>query len=296
MERLFIIIVNFNSGKTLVKLIDDLIKVREIRSNLDIHIVIVDNNSDDSYLRSLRPLDPSTSGKSDFPSLGMTVRMIKNKKNLGFAGGCNVGIKYALENNADSVLLLNQDTVIESDFLLPLINNSAHLIAPVIKFKRGNNWIYDLGGIVNWWIGRARHLEIVERPPLAEMQGVALKIDYISGCCILVKREVFEKIGLLDERFFLYFEDVDFCLRAKRAGFKIAVESKSIIIHELIEGKQKSIFHKWHLLESNFLFINKYLGRKRILGYLYLLFLIVKMVIDRFLHHPRSPSATPEVS
>lgn len=279
MKTLFIVIVSFNGGETLVRLVDSLSK--EKVSGWEVNMVMVNNNSDDSYLRSLRSLDPSTEFTlSSSNVLGMTIRVIKNKKNIGFAAGCNVGIRYALENSADSILLLNQDTIVESDFFMPLVNNSADIVAPVIKFKRGNNWIYDLGGKVNWWCGRTKHVEFFKRAPLAKLQGVSLIIDYVSGCCMLVKREVLEKIGLLDEQFFLYFEDVDFCLRAKRAGFKVAVESASVINHELIEGKEKSIFQKYHLLRSNFIFINKYLGWKRLFGYLYLLLLVVKIVLD----------------
>jgi GT2 family glycosyltransferase len=102
---------------------------------------------------------------------------------------------------------------------------------------------------------------------------------------MLIKREVFEGIGYFDERYFLYFEDVDFCLRAKRANFQISVEPKSIITHQLIEGKNKPFSRQLQLIKSNFIFINKYLNWRIPLGYLYLLALTGKIIIKyRFLH------------
>jgi len=86
------------------------------------------------------------------------------------------------------------------------------------------------------------------------------KIDYISGCAMMIRRRVFEKIGLFDERYFLYFEDADFCLRAKKAGFRIAVESKSIIVHQLKEGRKKPFWQRWETVKSNFIFINRWIG------------------------------------
>lgn len=280
--NLFIIIVSFNSGEDVRSLVESLGK--EKISGWEMKMVVIDNNSSDSNLRSLQPLDPSTSEDTGrYPSsLGMTMMIINNKTNLGFAKGANIGIKYALDNGADRILLLNPDTKIETGFIQPLVENSADIISPVIKFKRDGNWIYDFGGRVNWNIGRTKHLEYIKRAPLAELQGVPLIIDYVSGCCMLIKRQVFEKIGFFDERFFLYFEDADFCTRARMAGLKVAVEQKSVIIHNLIEGVKKPLSSQVELIKSNFKFINKYLGGKRILGYLYLSVLTTKIFMDRF--------------
>lgn len=177
-----------------------------------------------------------------------------NKNNLGFAAGSNVGIRRAIKNGAEAVLLLNQDTIVKDDFLLSLLANPADIAGPVIKFRRKGRWIYDLGGKVNWWMGRTKHIECLK------VSGFkSLKIDYVSGCAMLIKRPVLKKIGLLDEKYFLYFEDVDFCLRAKKAGFAIASEPKSIIVHQLTEGSGKPFFQRWHLVRSNLIFINSWI-------------------------------------
>ncbi|MDP3998539.1 MAG: glycosyltransferase family 2 protein, partial [bacterium] len=118
---------------------------------------------------------------------------------------------------------------------------------------------------------RARHPSLSYHP-----------LTYLSGCCLAIKRQVFEKIGLFDEKYFLYFEDLDFCLRAKKAGFKIALEPKVVIFHKLggSAGRwsKTAIFHN---LRSNFIFITKHLGWRRPIGYLYLTALSIKIMIDK---------------
>lgn len=177
-----------------------------------------------------------------------------NSKNRGFSAGCNLGIKQALNHGADAVLLLNQDTQVSKDFLITLVKNPADIVAPVIKFKRRGRWTYDYGGKINWWLGRTEHRE--RQYAIRETECVS-KIDYVSGCAMLIRRPVLEKIGLLDERYFLYFEDVDFCIRAQKAGFKIAIELRSAIFHKLSE--RKPLAQRWQLVKSNLIFINRWL-------------------------------------
>jgi len=202
-----------------------------------------------------------------------------NRRNLGFARGCNLGIKKALKQKATAVLLLNQDTIADKEFLGPLLKNPGDIVAPVIKFKRQGKWVDDFGGRVNWWIGRSSHRE----SPSGHSRCVAPRWgnpDYVSGCCMLIKKSVFEKIGLLDERYFLYFEDVDFCLRAKKAGFKIAIEPKSFIIHKLRKTREKSLKQKWHLLKSNLIFVNRYVPFwRRPIAYFYWFLISVKILL-----------------
>jgi len=99
---------------------------------------------------------------------------------------------------------------------------------------------------------------------------------------MLIRREVLEKIGLLNEKYFLFFEDPDFCLRAKKAGFKVALEPKSLMIHNLSEGKKKPFYYFYHLLRSNLIFINTWLPfYHRPVAYLYLWLLAFKMLLNR---------------
>jgi len=256
MKKVFIIIVNFNNRRDILKCLDSL-KYENAK------IVVVDNKSSDSSIEAI---------KSKFKQ----VKILENERNIGFAAASNKGIRYALRKKADYVLLLNPDTIVEKNLLPVLLKKRAGIISPVIKFKRKGEWVYDFGGRVNFLIGRTTHLEN------NNLNAHLSPVDYVSGCCMFIRRKVFEKIGLLNERYFLFFEDADFCLRAKKAGFKIALESKSVILHKLSEGKAKSLGQTYHLLLSNFIFINKWIPiYNRPFAYLYLLALGLKMLFKR---------------
>jgi GT2 family glycosyltransferase len=257
------IILNFNGGEDILACLKSLQLIKQ-PEKWCVEYLLVDNCSTDNSLQLI---------KQAFPK----IKIIKNNKNLGFAGGNNVGISYALNQGADAVLLLNQDTTVEKGFLGPLIKNSADIVSPVIKFKRKGKGIYDFGGKVNWWIGRTKHKEKLE----FRIKNLELdKIDYVSGCCMFIRRPVFEKIGLLDERYFLYFEDADFCLRAKKAGFKIAVEPKSLIFHKLTEGRGKPLKQRLNLLKSNLIFINRYISFwKKPIAWVYWWMLMLKVLL-----------------
>ena len=264
MKRLDIIILNFNGGKDILSCLSSL-QLIKVPRGWRVRLLVIDNGSTDGSVRKIQKLKIKK----------QKLKIIKNHKNLGFAAGINVGIRRAINQDADVVLLLNQDTTVAKNFLKPLMENQADITAPVIKFKRAGEWVYDLGGKVNLSLGRTHHLESDKIEDLG-------KVDYVSGCAMLIKRPVFEKIGLLDKRFFLYFEDVDFCLRAKKAGFKIAVEPKSVVLHKLIEGKKKPFKQQFHLLKSNLIFIKHHVPFwKKPVAVLYWWLLTVKTLIGR---------------
>jgi len=257
-QTLFIIILNFNGGEDILACLKSL-QLIKLPSKWKLGVLVVDNNVNPTSLK-LRG-----------------VKILRNFKNLGFAKGMNVGIRRAIKNGAEAVLLLNQDAVVEKNFLVPLLENSADIVGPVIKFKRQGRWVYDLGGKINWWLGRTKHEEMEN----GEWRMENIKdIDYVSGCAMMIKRPVLEKIGLLDERYFLYFEDADFCLRAKKAGFKVAVEPKSLIFHKLTEGRKKPLKQRLHLLKSNLIFINRWIPFwKKPIAYLYWWLLMFKILL-----------------
>jgi len=271
MNNLFVVIVNFNNQKDIILCLQSLIKAYP-----KINIVVVDNASTDNSLQSIISLRYEK------------LTVIKNKKNMGFAKGANIGIKFALKKGAERVLLLNPDTEVNKGFLEPLLLNKADIVSPIIKFKRKGQWVYDFGGKINRWLGRSYHIEDFHLGGvMASLRSAChhprcLPIDYISGCCMLIRRKVFDKIGLLDEKYFLFFEDVDFCLRAKKAGLKIALEPKSMILHKLSEGKEKSLKYMYHLLKSNLIFINTWLPvYRRPIAYFYLWLLAFKILLNR---------------
>ena len=160
------------------------------------------------------------------------ITKLTNKENLGFSGGNNTGIKYALDNGADYILLLNNDTVIEPEFLKKLVevgekDEKIGILGPVI-YKCGTDEIHFAGGKIGWLYDEARHVP-----------GAS---DYITGACFLIKRKVIEKIGLMPEDYFLYFEDAEWCLKARKVGFGCKVVSEARIGHEVSKNTQEYSF------------------------------------------------------
>jgi len=209
--KVFIVVLNYNGGKLIESCLESLKKVDY--SNL--YTLIVDNNSSD---------DSVTMIEKKFSEL----KIIKNKKNSGFAGGNNIGINFALKNGADYVLLLNQDTEVEADFLKELVkegekDDKTGLLSPLIFWKRTKQ-IWFSGGRISWWSMKNFH-------EFDLLKGDSSETAFLTGCSLLIKRAVLEKIGLLDDIFFLYWEDVDYSVRAKKAGFKIKVVPRSVIYH-----------------------------------------------------------------
>lgn len=233
---LLIIILNYNGGKSVLECLNSVVEAGHLKNTL-----LVDNGSNDESLECII---------KSYPKL----KVVKNHKNLGFAAGNNIGIKYALNKQSKAILLLNNDTTVSSKAIKYLYNNPADIVGAVLRFKRGNKIFFDLGGHILKYIGRTYHEEVTNINEYIYYK----QPDYVSGAAMLVKDYVFKKIGYLDEDYFLYYEDTDFCVRAKRSGFNISVEPKSIIKHKLSATLgRKTWFTNYHNLKSNLLFIIK---------------------------------------
>lgn len=256
MRKIFVVIVNYNEKNNTLAVLKQLENIRKVR----FVPVVVDNNSTDGSIAAI---------KKQFPK----VILIANNKNIGFAKGVNKVVRLGLYQKADYFWLLNPDTIVPKDFLLKILKKKADIVGPVIRYKREGKWIYDLGGYINWQWGRAEHSDN------------GRDIDYISGCCVLIKKDVFEKIGLFDERFFLYYEDTDFCTRAKKAGFSLVVEPSVVITHHLKGQEQNShkpFFNIYHNLRSNLCFIFKYQkGISLFFSLLYFSTLVLKVLFNQ---------------
>ncbi|OGI28827.1 MAG: hypothetical protein A2288_00265 [Candidatus Moranbacteria bacterium RIFOXYA12_FULL_44_15] len=220
-SKVFIVILNYNGRDVIKKCLASVFRV----DYPNFEVVVVDNNSQDGSFEMAR----SGFSKAIF---------IKNEENLGFSLGNNVGIRYALDRAADWVFLLNNDAEVDKDFLGKLVDAAEKDVAigissPVI-FEKDSGKIWFSGGKIKWFSMKAEHTCQAKTEECFES-------EFVSGCAMLVKREVFQEIGLLDEDFFLYWEDIDFSVRARRAGFKVMVVSSSWAYHwEKSEAFKKS--------------------------------------------------------
>jgi len=190
---------------------------------------------------------------------GCIAMVIQNPINEGYARGNNMGILRALHDNIDYILLLNDDTILAPDFLDILIEEAEKspdvgMLGPKIYYFDEPKKIWFAGAIFNWktcmisFPGTDQFEDKSEDEPFDS--------DYITGCALLVKKKVIEKIGLLDERFFLYWEDVDWGLRARKAGFTNLVVPNSHIWHKISvsTGGTDSPLKAYHKARSHLYF------------------------------------------
>lgn len=173
------------------------------------------------------------------------IAFINNKKNLGYAAALNRGLKLAIKDNPLYLLILNNDITVNKNFLNELINHvkkqNLDLVSPKILDQDGNIW-FDGGEIDK------------NRFTAGHKKG---KTDFLSGCCLLIKKQVFEKIGFFDEQYFMYYEDADFCLRAIKAGFKLAIAEKAILYHHVKRTRKGTKLMEYYLARNHLLFVKK---------------------------------------
>jgi GT2 family glycosyltransferase len=196
----------------------------------DFKIILVDNASQNQEGKNL---------KKSFPE----IELIENAKNLGFSGGNNSGIRYALEQGFSHIMLLNNDTEVEPDFLGEMMrkfhqNPSLGVVQPLILFLNDPKKIWSAGG--KWVPSFGGAITLGDREPVADYRFKKTDLDWATGCCMLISREAILKTGLLNEQYFAYFEDVEWSLRFKKAGFEIALAEKAVIYHEAGASSKKT--------------------------------------------------------
>lgn len=234
--KVFIVILNYNGKGVTENCLRSLYKINY--SNFE--IVVVDNNSIDGSLEDL---------KQKFSKISF----IKNEENIGFSGGNNIGIRFALERMADYVLLLNNDTEVAPGFLTKLVEvATSHLeigiMSPVVM-KQNSSQIWFSGGTIGWLTMKNKHWSEIR-------EDLFYSSEFISGCAMFIKKDVFQSIGLLDEDLFIYYEDADFSLRAKKAGYSLAVVPQSRVLH-FEKSEEKKANKVYWLVLSGLIFFHK---------------------------------------
>jgi GT2 family glycosyltransferase len=197
----------------------------------------------------------------------LNVIVVKNE-GYGYAHGANVGIKQAMEKKSDYICLLNDDTRVSKYALQYMIREGVDICGAKIY-----NWntiqMQPYVHKVNMRTSNVKYIPSVGSKEDDRGQYDRIKdSDYVS-CCLLIKREVIEKIGLLDEDYVAYFEDVDYCFRARKAGMKVRVACEAYVWHKL-GGSSSNEFKIRNTTRSRFLFMRKNASRwQRVCFYLY---------------------------
>ncbi len=211
-------------------------------------VLVVDNGSE---------ADEATALEKEF---GGFIEVIRNPSNLGFAGGMNVGIRRALEAGAEYVLLLNNDVTVEPGFLAAMVaaaGKHPNLAAacPKAYFRDRPEVIYSTGGRANLWTGTARQIGRGERDR-AQFEVEATR-DYADGLCMLIPATAIEKVGLLDEGYFMYWEETDWCFRARKQGLRCYWVPEAKVWHKAERSLTSTDDFHYHYQRNALMFVRK---------------------------------------
>lgn len=284
--RVAIIILNWNGWEDTVECLESVYQI----NYTDYRVLVVDNNSSDD---SIKKIHDYTNGdlkikskflKSENKPIGIMqydgeetgkyvtnnnkqLILLKNKKNYGFAEGNNIGIEFAIKNlNPDYILLLNNDTVVDRDFLRELVkdgedNGKIGLLGPKIYYYDNPNVIWSTGGKIDWNLARGLHIGINEHDK--GQYDEKRTLDYINGSALLIKKEVIDTIGLLDKKFFLYFEETDLALRASINGFESLYVPNAKVWHKVSRsgGGIKNEIGLYYITRNRWLFMKKWANK-----------------------------------
>ncbi|MBE0470378.1 MAG: glycosyltransferase family 2 protein [Methyloprofundus sp.] len=215
-------------------------------------IIVVDNGSTDDSVQSIRMAYPD-------------ITLIETGQNLGYAEGNNVGIRYALESNTDYILLLNNDTWVDKNFLDYLVSeaektNNAFVYGPAIFYAEPKDTLWFAGA--KWNTDKLSFDFPLQNSPKEGLSNLPFESDYICGAALFFHRSIAEKIGLLDAKFFLVWEESDWCFRAKRAGYKSLIVPDSQIWHKIgvSFGSESSPLRLFFSARNRLLWIEKNLS------------------------------------
>jgi GT2 family glycosyltransferase len=189
-----------------------------------VKIIVVENGSGDDSAEVIRAAFPE-------------VTLLEQNINYGYAGGNNIGMQYAKTLGVDYVLLLNNDVEVKPDFLSQMMpvaeqHRFVGIIGPTIYYFAHPEKIWSAGGSVDWIRGITRMMGLNEQE-VGQFGVKPRPVEWITGCALLIKMAVIEQIGGLDERFFAYYEEAEFCLRARRAGWGVIHVPTAKIWHKI---------------------------------------------------------------
>lgn len=294
LPKVSIIILNWNNFRDTIRCLESVYKINYPLYN----VIVIDNGStDDSVIEIMSYCKDKLSlevvfqnydlGFSQFEQLFINndvsqtgtiknkIYIIKNQDNYGYAVGNNVGIIYALGNfDIKYVLILNNDIIVDKNFLLELVISSEGeeqigIAGPKIFYNCVNkrrDIINFAGGVMKMWRGKPCHIGMNKEDKIE--YNLQKEVDYVNGACILAKRELIEKIGLLSTEFFLYWEENDLCFRAKNSGFKVVFVPGALIWHKTAASiKNLKGLEQYYMVRNRFIFMKKYASKPQLLSF-----------------------------
>ncbi|WP_326511629.1 glycosyltransferase family 2 protein [Clostridium intestinale] len=243
---MYIILVNYKNPKYTIDCINSLNKTTYQNKK----ILVVDNSSHDDSVTQIK-------------NAIKNIDIICADKNEGWSGGNNIGIKKALDDSAEYVLLLNNDTEVEPDFLEQMVSTfdkyeNAGIVGSKIIYYDDPDRIWYAGGRVNWLKFTSEHFGIkeIDRGQFDSDR----QVTFITGCNMLIKNDVFKNVGLIPDEYFMYFEDCDYCTKVIDSGYKLIYNPKAKIYHKVSasSGGEDSPFTLMWMTRNIQVFMNKY--------------------------------------
>lgn len=269
-KKVFIVILNYNSWQDTIECIHSLINVNYQNYN----IVIVDNDSPDASMKKIKQyMSEKKIGHIFFksPEESISYRnnisfisLIQSGYNGGYGYGNNIGVKYALSNEADYVLILNPDTIVSADFLEPLVgicvkDEKIGIVSSKIYFYDKPDVFWFNGGKFSPYTGKVKHCNFKEKDI---GQTPPEHITFMTGCIMLIPRRIIENVGFLNEKYFMYVEDLEYSQRVIKYGYRLAVTQNSRIWHKIgsSSGGQLSCFSLYFRTRNKIKFIRDYVN------------------------------------
>jgi GT2 family glycosyltransferase len=238
------IILNTNRREDTLECLDSLSK----QSYANQRVIVLDNHSTDGSVEAIQ---------SKFPE----VEIIHIKKNLGYAGNNNVGIQAALEQNASWIFVLNEDTILAPNCLEELVmvglsDQNIGILGPMVYHHDEPEIIQSAGGVLTkYWEG----VHIAQNEPDQNQFTKPRHVDWISGCAILFKREAIKEVGVLDVRFFYYWEETEWCVRTGKAGWNIIHVPSAKLWHKGVQRNyQPKPSLRYYDARNHLLLLNKH--------------------------------------
>jgi GT2 family glycosyltransferase len=245
--KVFVVVLNWRRAADTIRCVESVLRT----SYQPVEIVVVDNASGDGSVARLTEAFPK-------------IAVIENSENLGYAGGNNAGIRYALDRGADYVLLLNNDAVVDRNLVRDLLaaaegDRRIGIVGPKIYDYDVPTRIWFAGAVIDWETGESPHIGLgeIDRGQYDDV----VEVDRLTGCAMLVSRSVLDRVGLFDPDYFLYYEDVDLCVRAARAGYKSVCVRSAKVWHKESSStgaRHGSDLHTYYHTRNRLIFLRKH--------------------------------------
>ncbi|MBU4332089.1 glycosyltransferase family 2 protein [Patescibacteria group bacterium] len=252
MKKAAVIIVTYNAEKYIEPLFESLAKQDYPKD--DFRLFLVENKSEDKTIAEIKKWvdaeinrnGSNISNKSNILNKDfLDVEIIENKKNLGFAGGYNVGMNKSLDRGFDYIVLLNQDMEVDEHWLSEMVkkvesDKSIGAVQSLMLLTKKRDKINSTGERLNYLgIGYSGNYQLL----IINYQPKDNIISYASGAAVLFKSDVLKRVGLFDESFFMYHEDSDLSWRVRLAGYDIVLADKAIVYHDYKFNRNPKTFY-----------------------------------------------------